>query len=118
MEKGLYTGGPEGAQSWTQEALDGIMPGLLDTIYAENPEYAKAAYAALKNADRNDSVEVICAGLDPQIIGDMIENHWLMGRRRGLQRVCGRRAGCGYGAGACAKRQRVKAGFCAPGGVF
>ncbi len=89
MDKGLYTDGIKGAQSWTEETLDGIVPGLLDTIYAENPEYAKAAYAALKKANRNDSVEVICAGLTPQIMECMIEDHWLMGAAVGYNEHAG-----------------------------
>ena len=51
----------------------------MDTIYAENAELAKAAYAALKAANRNDSVEVICAELTEELVSLMIEDHWLMG---------------------------------------
>lgn len=80
-EKGVYfvdsTGVP--SEEWTKEALDGVTVGLLDTIFAETAELAKAAYSALKEADRNDSVEVICPELDQELVELMIEDHWLMG---------------------------------------
>lgn len=66
-------------EKWTERALAEIPVGLLDTIYAENAELAKAAYAALKAANRNDSVEVICAELTEELVSLMIEDHWLMG---------------------------------------
>lgn len=80
-EKGVYfvsdAGNP--AQDWAKEALDGITVGLLDTVFAETAELAKAVYAALKEADRNDSVEIICPELDQELVELMIEDHWLMG---------------------------------------
>lgn len=86
QDKGTYffgtgMGTPE---KWTEKALSEIPVGLLDTVYAENAELAKAAYAALKAAERNDSVEVICAELNEELISLMIEDHWLMGACAGV----------------------------------
>ena len=87
QDKGTYffgtgMGTPE---KWTERALAEIPVGLLDTIYAENAELAKAAYAALKAANRNDSVEVICAELTEELVSLMIEDHWLMGACVGVR---------------------------------
>ncbi len=86
QDKGTYfhgagMGTPE---KWTEKALEEIPVGLLDTIYAENAELAVAAYEALRTADRNDSVEVICAELTEELVSLMIEDHWLMGACAGV----------------------------------
>lgn len=81
MDKGLYCADTAelSAYDWAAEALDSVAVGLLDTIYAENAALARAAFFALREADRNDSVEVICAGMDDEMLEYMAEDHWLMG---------------------------------------
>ena len=80
----FYGSGMGTPEKWTEKALSKIPAGLLDTVYAENAELAKAAYKALKAADRNDSVEVICAELTDELVALMIEDHWLMGACAGV----------------------------------
>lgn len=66
-------------EEWMTEALGSVAVGLLDTIYAETEELAIAAYDALKAAERNDSVEVICPVMTDKLIELMVEDHWSMG---------------------------------------
>lgn len=66
-------------EEWVAERLAAIPVGLLDTIYAETEELAVAAYNALRAAERNDSVEVICPVLSESLIELMVEDHWSMG---------------------------------------
>ena len=66
-------------EEWVAQRLEAIPVGLLDTIYADTEELAIAAYNALRAAERNDSVEVICPVLTEKLIGLMVEDHWSMG---------------------------------------
>lgn len=70
--------------TWTAQALDGVTVGLLDSIYAETPQLAMDAYRALRAANRNDAVEVICAGITQEILDAMVEDHFSMGAAAGL----------------------------------
>lgn len=70
--------------TWTAQALDGVTVGLLDSIYAEAPQLAMDAYRALRAANRNDAVEVICAGITQEILDAMVEDHFSMGAAAGL----------------------------------
>ena len=81
QDKGCYVqaGAEQTAEEWVAERLDDITVGLLDTIYAETEELAIAAYNALRAAERNDSVEVICPVLSEKLIELMMEDHWSMG---------------------------------------
>lgn len=75
---------PLDAGTWTTQALDGVTVGLLDSIYAENPQLALEAYRALRAANRNDAVEVICAGVTQEVLDAMAEDHFSMGAAAGL----------------------------------
>lgn len=75
---------PLDAGAWTAQALDGVPVGLLDSIYAETPQLAMDAYRALRAANRNDAVEVICAGITQEILDAMVEDHFSMGAAAGL----------------------------------
>lgn len=75
---------PRDPVEWTAQALAGIPVGLLDSIYAETPDLALAAYEALRAAERNDAVEVICAGITPEIIDAMRQDHFSMGAAAGV----------------------------------
>lgn len=81
QDKGSYIGShtDQDPGEWVAERLAEIPVGLLDTIYAETEELAAAAYNALRAAERNDSVEVICPVLSDALIGLMVEDHWSMG---------------------------------------
>lgn len=70
--------------TWTAQALDGVTVGLLDSIYGETPQLAMEAYRALRAANRNDAVEVICAGITQEILDAMVEDHFSMGAAAGL----------------------------------
>lgn len=70
--------------TWTAQALDGVTVGLLDSIYAETPQLAMEAYRALRAANRNDAVEVICAGITQEVLDAMAEDHFSMGAAAGL----------------------------------
>ena len=70
--------------TWTAQALDGVTVGLLDSIYGETPQLAMDAYRALRAANRNDAVEVICAGITQEILDAMAEDHFSMGAAAGL----------------------------------
>lgn len=70
--------------AWTAQALDGVTVGLLDSIYAETPQLAMDAYRALRAANRNDAVEVICAGITQEVLDAMAEDHFSMGAAAGL----------------------------------
>lgn len=70
--------------TWTAQALDGVTVGLLDSIYAETPQLAMDAYRALRAANRNDAVEVICAGITQEVLDAMAEDHFSMGAAAGL----------------------------------
>ena len=72
------------AGAWTAQALDGVTVGLLDSIYAETPQLAMDAYRALRAANRNDAVEVICAGITQEVLDAMAEDHFSMGAAAGL----------------------------------
>ena len=85
MKKGVYYADGDGeTKAWAAEALAAVPVGLLDSIYAETPALALAAYEALREADRNDSVEVICAGITEEIIAAMREDHFSMGAAAGV----------------------------------
>ena len=75
---------PLDAGAWTAQALDGVPVGLLDSIYGETPQLAMEAYRALRAANRNDAVEVICAGITQEILDAMVEDHFSMGAAAGL----------------------------------
>lgn len=81
QDKGSYIGSQteQNPEEWVSERLQDIPVGLLDTIYAETEELAVAAYNALRNAERNDSVEVICPVMSEKLIALMVEDHWSMG---------------------------------------
>ena len=70
--------------TWTAQALDGVPVGLLDSIYAETHQLAMDAYRALRAANRNDAVEVICAGITQEVLDAMAEDHFSMGAAAGL----------------------------------
>ena len=70
--------------TWTAQALEGVTVGLLDSIYAETPQLAMDAYRALRAANRNDAVEVICAGITQEVLDAMAEDHFSMGAAAGL----------------------------------
>ncbi|MEA5058579.1 MAG: hypothetical protein VB049_00870 [Candidatus Pelethousia sp.] len=85
MAKGVYHADADGdAKAWTEKALQGVTIGLLDSIYAETPELALAAYEALCAAERNDSVEVICAGITEDVLAAMRKDHFAMGAAAGV----------------------------------
>lgn len=75
---------PLDAGAWTAQALDGVPVGLLDSIYGETPQLAMEAYRALRAANRNDAVEVICAGITQEVLDAMAEDHFSMGAAAGL----------------------------------
>ncbi|MBQ2985130.1 MAG: hypothetical protein IJD61_01775 [Clostridia bacterium] len=81
QDKGNYIGShsQQEPEEWVSQRLQDIPVGLLDTIYAETEELAIAAYNALRAAERNDSVEVICPVLTDRLIELMVEDHWSMG---------------------------------------
>lgn len=81
QDKGSYIGSRTdiSPEKWVKERLEDIPVGLLDTIYAETEELAVAAYNALRAAQRNDSVEIICPVLTDRLIALMVEDHWSMG---------------------------------------
>ncbi|MBR5291641.1 MAG: hypothetical protein IKU32_01860 [Clostridia bacterium] len=81
QDKGNYieSQSQQAAEEWVAERLSNIPVGLLDTIYADTEELAVAAYNALRAAERNDSVEVICPVLTENLIALMAEDHWSMG---------------------------------------
>ncbi|MBR0025760.1 MAG: hypothetical protein IJP37_01235 [Clostridia bacterium] len=64
--------------------LDEIVPGLLDSIYAEEETLALLAYDVLKEAQRGDAVEVIVPVLSDAILAAMKEEHFLMGAGVGI----------------------------------
>lgn len=70
--------------TWTAQALEGVTVGLLDSIYGETPQLAMEAYRALRAANRNDAVEVICAGITQEVLDAMAEDHFSMGAAAGL----------------------------------
>lgn len=85
MAKGAYYANADGSpKNWTQKALKGVSIGLLDSIYAETPELALAAYEALREAGRNDSVEVICAGITEDVMAAMKKDRFSMGAAAGV----------------------------------
>ncbi len=86
MAKGVYyaQAGAANPADWTAEALKAVPVGLLDSIYAETPELALAAYTALRKAERNDSVEVICAGVTAEVLAALQEDHFSMGAAAGV----------------------------------
>lgn len=85
MNRGaFYSDSGEGPKAWVAEALLGVPVGLLDSIYAETPALAMAAYEALREAGRNDSVEVISAGITEEVIFAMQEDHFAMGAAAGI----------------------------------
>ncbi len=85
MKKGVYYADGDGeAKAWAAEALAAVPVGLLDSIYAETPALALAAYEALREADRSDSVEVICAGVTEEVLAAMREDHFSMGAAAGI----------------------------------
>ena len=75
---------PPDPAEWTAQALDSVPVGLLDSIYAETPALALAAYDALREAGRNDAVEVICAGITVDVLAAMLEDHFSMGAAAGV----------------------------------
>lgn len=75
---------PRDPKEWAAQALAEVPVGLLDSIYAETPALALAAYEALREAGRNDSVEVICAGITPAVLAAMEEDHFSMGAAAGV----------------------------------
>lgn len=81
QDKGNYirSQSQQDPEEWVAERLEDITVGLLDTIYADSEELAIAAYNALRAAERNDSVEVICPVLSEKLISLMVEDHWSMG---------------------------------------
>lgn len=81
QDKGSYIGSrtEQDPGEWVSERLQDIPVGLLDTIYAETEELAVVAYNALRDVERNDSVEVICPVLSEKLIALMVEDHWSMG---------------------------------------
>lgn len=81
QDKGSYIASQneQPPEEWVAQRLADIPVGLLDTIYADTEELAIAAYNALRAAERNDSVEVICPVLSERLIGMMVEDHWSMG---------------------------------------
>ncbi len=81
QDKGSYieSQSEQPAGEWVAQRLADIPVGLLDTIYAETEELAIAAYNALRAAERNDSVEVICPVLTDTLVELMVEDHWSMG---------------------------------------
>jgi hypothetical protein len=84
MPKGAYyANAGEDAEGWAAAALQAVPVGLLDSIYAETPELALAAYGALRKAARNDAVEVICAGVTEDVLAAMREDHFCMGAAAG-----------------------------------
>lgn len=94
QDKGSYIGSQseQAAEEWVAEMLADIPVGLLDTIYAETEELAIAAYNALRAAERNDSVEVICPVMTDALIGLMVEDHWSMGVCVGVSMKAGAKA--------------------------
>jgi len=94
--RGMYYEGQEQPlDSWLDETLASIPAGLLDTIYTETPELARAAFEALVRAERNDVVEVITAGMTADIADAMLTDSYLMGAGVGCN---------GYAAGALSVR--------------
>lgn len=81
QDKGNYihSQSEQSPEEWVAERLADVPVGLLDTIYADTQELAIAAYNALRAAERNDSVEVICPVLSEALIELMVEDHWSMG---------------------------------------
>lgn len=77
-DKGQYTGSGD-AKEWTANSLSKVIPGLLDTIYADNEKLAIQAYDALRAADRNDAVEIISNGISSEVVNAMLEDHFSMG---------------------------------------
>lgn len=86
------------AHSWLLDTLGGITVGVLDTVYAENPALALEGFAALREAARNDAVEICTAGLDVALIAAMQDEHFLMGTAVGAN---------GYAAGRLALRMAL-----------
>lgn len=85
MPKGVcYADQEADAAAWVANALKSIPVGLLDSIYAEDTALAMAAYKALREANRNDSVEVICAGITQEVIAAMQEDRFSMGAAAGV----------------------------------
>lgn len=85
MKKGVYYADGDGeAKAWAAGALAAVPVGLLDSIYAETPALALAAYEALREAGRNDSVEVICAGITEGVLAAMREDYFSMGAAAGV----------------------------------
>lgn len=82
-------------EAWAAETLDNITVGVLDTVFAADETLARAAFAALKAAERNDAVEVCTQGLTPWHVEAMLEDHFLMGTAVGANE---------YGAGMLAVR--------------
>ena len=73
--------------AWTAQALDGVPVGLLDSIYGETPQLAMEAYRALRAANRNDAVEVICAGITQEILDAWWKTTFPWGLQQGFMKT-------------------------------
>lgn len=102
QDKGMFTPSDgsmevieERAAAWLGDALSGITPGRLDTVFTDAPELALCGFDVLKAAKRGDAVEICTVGLLPAHMEAMIEAHFLMGTAVGENQ---------YGAGRLAVR--------------
>ena len=83
QSRGVFFAG-ENCKEEFSARLDEIVPGLLDSVYAENEELALLAFDTLKEAERNDAVEVIVPVLSDAVLAAMQEEHFLMGAGAGI----------------------------------
>ena len=91
---------PGQAGPWLEGALSGVVPGRLDTVFTDGPALAMEGFAALRAANRGDAVEICTAGLLPELLQGMMEEHFLMGVAVGQNQ---------YGAGKLAVRMLAHA---------
>lgn len=82
-------------EPWLRDALSGIAPGRLDTVFTDGSALALRGFEALKEAKRGDAVEICALGLLPAQVAAMLEDHFLMGTAVGKNQ---------YGAGRLAVR--------------
>lgn len=80
---------------WLRDALSGIVPGRLDTVFTDGSALALRGFEVLKEAKRGDAVEICANGLVPAQVAAMLEDHFLMGTAVGENQ---------YGAGRLAVR--------------
>lgn len=77
FRKDAFTGDSVEADAWMQKKLAAYYPGMLDCIYAETPELALAAHAALHHAGRDD-VELFTAAVSDALLSAMRDDALLL----------------------------------------